>query len=290
MPLISVVIPTYNRAGFIEQAVQSVLDQPAEGMETEAIVADDGSTDATAQILGRFGGRIQHLRLEHCGRPGRVRNEGLQHAKGEYVAFLDSDDYLLPNSLARRLDVLQRSSPSAFVYGNYLDLHDGRSAVAARARLPSGNIFLEVVARNIINTDTVLAPRSVLERCDGFHSDLRTCEDYYLWLQLAARFPAAYVPEPLAVYRHHAAGVSKIDDEAKYRDLMRAVLDFRRNHGLSAVLYRRRVTPLRLRLATLSLRKRNLPAAGAWWARAFLSDPLTVLRASLRIVGRGWES
>src|ERR1700742_4118116 len=93
MPLFSVIIPTYNRCAFIGRALDSVLSQ--EGCDLEVIVVDDGSTDGTPEMLGRYDRQIQILKQSNKG-PGAARNRGLQEASGEYVAFLDSDDLWFP--------------------------------------------------------------------------------------------------------------------------------------------------------------------------------------------------
>jgi glycosyltransferase involved in cell wall biosynthesis len=284
---VSVVIPSFNAAAWIEQAVRSVLDQEYEGIEVEIIVADDGSTDDTAAVVARFADRVRYLALSHCGRPGAVRNAGLAQARGEYIAFLDADDYWLPNSLAVRLRALRACGREAFAYANYMDQVEGELRLALPEALPSGDIFGHLMHENIMHTDTVLFPRALLERCSGFHPELRNAEDYFFWLQLARSLPAVYVPEPVSVYRHHPGGVSKIEVASKYPELIRSVQDYRARYGLAWDVYLQRVTPLRVRLATLNLRKGRIGEALRWWGTAFLTDPLRVIPASIRFLWRG---
>jgi glycosyltransferase involved in cell wall biosynthesis len=114
MPLVSVVIPIHNRAHLIGETIQSVLAQTM--TDHEIIVEDDGSTDGTADVLGRFSGRIHYIQEPHTGLLGRVRNVGIRAAQGDYIAFLDSDDLLVEDSLALRLDFLRHHPATPMVY------------------------------------------------------------------------------------------------------------------------------------------------------------------------------
>src|SRR5687768_11556765 len=105
MSRVTVIIPSYNRADLLGDAIASVLAQTYQ--EIEVIVADDGSTDHTAEVVARFGARVTHLALPHRGQPAAPRNSALAVATGDYIAFLDSDDLYLPHKLALQVPILE---------------------------------------------------------------------------------------------------------------------------------------------------------------------------------------
>ena len=105
MPRVSVIIPTYNRAHLIRQALESALAQTCR--DFEIIVADDGSTDHTAEVVAQFGSAVTYIPLPHRDQPAATRNGGLRVARGEFVAFLDSDDLFFPNKLALQIAALE---------------------------------------------------------------------------------------------------------------------------------------------------------------------------------------
>ncbi len=127
-PLVSVIIPTYNRAALVVQAVQSALNQTYTNMEI--IVVNDGSTDNTPEILKEYEGKIKYVYQERSER-SKARNEGFRHSTGSYIAFLDSDDLWLPTKIEKQVEVLNKKADVGLVYvgGQFIDtkgnLYDG---------------------------------------------------------------------------------------------------------------------------------------------------------------------
>src|SRR3712207_2443148 len=117
--LFSVVIPVYNRAALVGATLDSVLGQEFEG-EFEVVVVDDGSTDETPAVLARYGERVRVLRQENAG-PGAARNLGIRTARGEYVAFLDSDDLWFPWTLSTYAEIIESCARPSFVAGTGVD-------------------------------------------------------------------------------------------------------------------------------------------------------------------------
>lgn len=116
-PLVSIVIPTYNRANLVGESIRSVLNQTYTNWEL--IIIDDGSQDNTLEIVSAFvDSRIRYFFIEHCGIFGKVRNEGLKISKGDYVAFLDSDDLWSPDKLEIQLDLMTQYPEAFFVFNN----------------------------------------------------------------------------------------------------------------------------------------------------------------------------
>ena len=203
-PLVSVIIPTFNRATLLRDAMASVVAQRYSPLEI--IVADDGSTDDTPRIVEGQPG-VRHLHLEHCGLPARVRNRGADEARGTLLAFLDDDDTWEPDKLTRQVGALS-AHPDAV--GSYTDITilmtDGnRIPRVFRPHHPvSGDVWPQLLRQCLITSSTVLLRRDVFDRVGGFDETLDAVEDYDLWLRLAASGSFRYVNEPLAtVNRGH---------------------------------------------------------------------------------------
>ena len=198
LPLVSVVIPTYNRAALLREAVASVLAQSYAAFEL--IVVDDGSTDATAAFL-RTARAVRLVRQDHTGMPGQARNAGARAARGEYLAFLDSDDLWLPHKLAVQV-AAAAAAGDAINHTRERWLRGGRviSQRGQRHRR-SGDLFADSLRKCIIGPSTVLLRREVFEATGGFRDDLEIAEDYELWLRLTARHPVGYVERESVIKR-----------------------------------------------------------------------------------------
>jgi glycosyltransferase involved in cell wall biosynthesis len=204
LPLVSVIIPAYNRLSLLREAAESVLAQTFRGFEL--IVVDDGSTDGTEEY---FAGHrnIIYLRTEHCGTPGRARNKGTALAGGRYLAFLDSDDLWLPEKLERQLNSLRAGGPGGaqkprLFHTRELWLRNGKEiSQAGQTHRREGDIFADSLVKCVIGPSTVLVERSFFEEQGGFREDLEIAEDYELWLRMTFAGPVAYLDEPLTVKR-----------------------------------------------------------------------------------------
>jgi glycosyltransferase involved in cell wall biosynthesis len=206
-PLVSIVIPTFNRAATIVRAVESVLQQTYRPLEL--IVVDDGSTDGTSEVLKAYGNAIVYVRQDNAG-PAAARNRGIRESQGDMVAFLDSDDVWLAAKLERQVAVLERAGPDApcCLCDTLLRTPDGREqssfAIAwLRMREPEGlwlNPAAVLATRFVLFCQAVLVRRRFLLDCKGFDEQLWFMEDHDLALRLALRGPWAFVREPLAVW------------------------------------------------------------------------------------------
>ena len=219
-PTISVVIPTYNRARFLGKAVASVRAQTYPCFEI--VIVDDGSTDDTAQVVATLGAGIRYISQANAG-PAAARNFGIQEARGDLVAFLDTDDRWLPEKIARQVAILQ-TEPAVALVGADMAIEDeaGALQVASNfelrglqpffARLDNGpvpdapRLLLKV---NFINTSTVLARREVLQALSGFDPRLRYGEDLELWLRIAARHGVACLASVQEIRVEHSSNVTK---------------------------------------------------------------------------------
>lgn len=217
---VTVVLPTYNRRPFLEDAVRSVLSQTYHNLEL--LVVDDGSTDSTPEYLAQISDpRLRVIRGAHTGSPARARNAGIREARGRYVAFLDSDDRWLPDKLGIQVSGLatDRSCRWSYTGVTRIDqsgqpLHD--PAVAPWRPYAGPTLEGLITLRAIVATSAVLVDRRLLEETGGFEEDLPYCEDYDLWHRLALRSPARVEPAMVTEIRAHREHYSA-DRLAVYR-------------------------------------------------------------------------
>lgn len=200
MPLISVIIPTYNRRDFLKEAIRSVLEQSFR--DFELIVVDDGSKDGTHEMIQReFSGLLTYLYQENQG-VSRARNRGLQVAQGEFVAFLDSDDLWLPRKLERQVAFMQSNPDAQICYTDEIWIRRGvRVNPKKKHAKYSGWIYPRCLPLCIISPSSALMRRELLEQVGGFDEGMPVCEDYDLWLRISARYPVHFLPEKLIVKR-----------------------------------------------------------------------------------------
>ena len=213
-PLFSIVVPTYNRAHLMDRVVSSVQRQTF--TDWELLIVDDGSTDRTQEVVLRLAStdsRVRHIRLDvNSGLPAIARNRGIAEARGEYIAFLDSDDYWWP----KHLEIHARSHHELAAPGLcYSHLWTRRRGWPLFGLLfvPSPRQQAEsrqdLLKRNSIQCSAVTVSRALLVSHQGFNESprLAAVEDYELWLRLADSGPIAYIPRLTGTYSS-AQGIS----------------------------------------------------------------------------------
>jgi glycosyltransferase involved in cell wall biosynthesis len=211
--LVSVIIPTYNRADVICRTIDNVLAQTYS--PTEIIVVDDGSSDDTLARLRQYDGRIRIIAQSNVG-PAAARNRGIEAARGEYIAFQDSDDLWLPNKLERQVELLNNAGSTAVcclcnAIFRYRDRPEFTSFTRSWLfpRLEQGiwtNVAEVLATRFVLFCQAVMIRREVLERIGGFDETLKYDEDYELPLRLALEGPWALIAEPLTIWQQGAQG------------------------------------------------------------------------------------
>ncbi|GAB3031289.1 glycosyltransferase [Spirosoma pulveris] len=203
-PLVSIIIPCFNQGRFLAQAVESVLQQT--WLRCEIIVVDDGSTDNTRQVATQFP-QVQYVYQPNQGLSA-ARNTGLQRSQGEYLAFLDADDWFYPDGIEVNLRQLQQNSQAAFVSGAH-DKVDSSGHLLAREQMPVGQgHYWRLLQSNYIGMHaTVLYRRSLFDQFQ-FDPSLKACEDYDLYLRIARHHPVLHHTHPIAAYRIHGGNMS----------------------------------------------------------------------------------
>jgi glycosyltransferase involved in cell wall biosynthesis len=215
--MFSVVIPAFNSARTIASAVRSALGQTERRLEV--VVVDDGCTDGTVDVVtGLTDPRVRLISQPNRGLPA-ARNAGTAAARGTYVAFLDSDDLLLPAFLKLARQALERTPSPGFAYTDAYVFDDGtgrvrRRSAMARTNPPTpppddpGEFLAALMRSNFVYVSTVV-PRAVLDHVGGFNETRTSCEDYELWLRiLLAGYRAAWVRGQQAMYRKHPGQMS----------------------------------------------------------------------------------
>jgi glycosyltransferase involved in cell wall biosynthesis len=204
-PLVSVIIPTHNRAELVRQAVQSVVNQTYR--KIEIIVVDDGSTDDTREVLGTYGGRIKYIYQERSER-SKARNEGFRHSRGDYIAFLDSDDLWLPMKIEKQVQILNDKRDVGVVYTDvqFIDRHgnphNGEFVWDTSQREV---LYEDLMTHNVITgtTSSVMVRRTCLDKVGLFDESMNTCEDLDLYRRIARYHNFYKIDLPLVKFRIH---------------------------------------------------------------------------------------
>jgi glycosyltransferase involved in cell wall biosynthesis len=222
-PLVSVIIPTYNRAKLVSRAVESVLAQTYKNIEV--IVIDNGSTDETVSLLAPKLKQIIFIMESHKG-VSRARNIGIKQSKGEFLAFLDSDDEWLPDKIERQL-LLFRNPNVLSVYCNAYYVDDKGDILLIKKGRYRGNILRHLLTDNVVSgsASAIILRRSCFDKVAAFREDLETREDWDLWLRLAFHFYFDYVPVPLVKIRVHSGNISNTQLTENSRQAIQAIYD-----------------------------------------------------------------
>ncbi len=205
-PLVSVIVPCYNGAAFLEEALRSALAQSYP--KVEVVVVDDGSTDSSAEIARRF--PVRYIRQENRGLC-EARNRGIRESKGSYLVFLDADDRLKPQAIATGLGALALRPDCAMTVGDHVFIAANGSYLANSTKEdPLDSHYEALLKSNFIEMiSSVLFRRSIFDEVGGFDATLRVAEDYELYLRIARTWPIFCHPAVIAEYRMHGANTSR---------------------------------------------------------------------------------
>ncbi len=207
-PKVSVIIPTYNRCGWIKHAIDSVLQQTYQNFEL--LIIDDGSTDITKSILAKYESSIKYYYQENKG-VASARNLGIRKAKGDYLCFLDSDDRWLKRKLETQLRLVESDPDIKVCYTDEIWIRNGIRVNQKKIHQKySGWIYQKCLPLCIISPSSVLIHREVFEKVGLFDEEKTVCEDYDLWLRMSNVYPIRFTNKPLIVkYGGHADQLSQ---------------------------------------------------------------------------------
>lgn len=209
MPKVSVIIPTYNCARYLGQAIESVMNQTYR--DVEIIVVDDGSTDETSQIMDKYGANVHYIRQDNRGMSA-ARNRAIDSSSGELIALLDADDWWEPTKLEEQVSTLAQDPDVCLVYSDLKVVHDDGSItpsfLSSRPMAASGYIFDQLLENCFILPSTVLLWRTCLDQVGMFDETMRSHEDIDLWLRMCQRWKVALIPKSLTYRRQGSTNVS----------------------------------------------------------------------------------
>jgi len=195
---VGVIIPTFNMVRQVIRASSSVLYQTF--TDYQIIVVDDGSTDGTADALSQFHPHIVHLSHRNNLGVSAARNTGLRSARSTLIAFLDSDDYWLPEKLAFQVEFFKRNPEAVACQTEEIWIRKGLRVNPRKRHLkPSGDIFEPSLKRCLVSPSAVMVKRSTLQEVGFFDESLPACEDYDMWLRISCQYPIYLLKRNLAV-------------------------------------------------------------------------------------------
>lgn len=286
---ISVIIPTYNRAHLVQEAIASVLSQTR--VPNEIIVVDDGSTDDTPVSLQKYQSPVKVIRCENGG-SSAARNTGIKAATGDLIAFLDDDDTLTANSVELRARYFEEHPETNVVYGDIqiTDMEGNPQFLYSSlhyAEMPSGEVFGSLAKHNIAPIHAFMVRRICYEKSGLFDESLSCMEDYDLWIRLSQHFQFYFMDEVVGTYRSHTdqktlANKQVYETDIKVRHEMFSSVTFA---ALSA--YQR--SSAYVSQATRYYNIAKLSESRYWSVRAILADPRNLhayLAFSKAVVGR----
>lgn len=205
---VSTIIPTFNRKDRLRKALASVFEQNVQSMEI--LVMDDGSTDGTGEMMTQEFPSVQYRFFPNRG-PSFARNRGVEAAKGRWIAFLDSDDCWLPGKIKTQLEFFRTHPEFRIVQTEEIWIRNGKRVNPMKKhRKYHGHIFKECLPLCIVSPSAVMMEKSLFEETGGFDESLPACEDYDLWLRIAAHFPIGLIKTPcLLKYGGHPDQLSR---------------------------------------------------------------------------------
>ncbi len=204
---VSVILPTYNRCGFIGKAIESVIAQTYTAWEL--IIVDDGSTDQTENVVKIYAGRdsrIRYIKQKNAG-CASARNRALAEAKGQYITFLDDDDLFRPDKLSVQIEFLEKNPQFGFVYSDSKLIDRDGNHLRNIPEVPQTS-FLELIMGFAVPPIAILARKECFDKVGGFCTKLRSSDDFDMWLRIAKEFPIAYYPNMVASYIWHDSNLT----------------------------------------------------------------------------------
>jgi glycosyltransferase involved in cell wall biosynthesis len=251
MPTVSAIIPVYNGARFLRKAIDSVLTQSES--PREVIVLDDGSTDNTREVVERYGSAVKYVYQSNRGLAA-ARNAGVAASSGDWLAFLDCDDWWLPQKLKLQLEAIRQHPEAILVYADQWILDLGGRMIYDRATPPDA-LWPMLRAQNRIGSPVVVIKRAPFVAIGGYDERLRACEDWDLYVRLISRGEFISIPQPLAVYRQSQGTLSKDPDRMlmNFEQILEQTL-LRDLNGAARHIWRRRIRSQQLLSAGLMSR------------------------------------
>jgi len=220
IPLVTIITPTYNRASFLDETVNSVLSQDYPNIEY--IVLDDGSKDNTKEVMAKYQERVIFESHQNLGET-RTVNKGFEMAKGEFICVVNSDDPILPGAITKMISALRADPDALAVYPDWVEI-DPQSMPIKEMRLPDYDIFNMLNDFNVAMGPGNIFKRSVLEKYGFRDTNRRYTGDLEFWFRLASRGKLLHFPEVLATHRTHPHSASVSDKSSKMAEELLSIV------------------------------------------------------------------
>ena len=220
-PLVSVIIPTYNKALYLKEAIESVLNQTYKNLEL--LVIDDGSTDNTAEIIKLFNdNRLIYFYQNNKG-PAAARNVGIENSKGEFIAFLDSDDLWLEEKLEKQIKFLKENNEVGMLGTGFYKIDENKNIIGKK-QFPADNDRLKkiLIKFNPFAQSSVILRKEVIQKVGKYDESFLESEDYDFWLRIARYYKIANLPEYLVMKRFYKENLSPVKDKKQLRFNLKA--------------------------------------------------------------------
>jgi len=263
-PLVSIIIPVYNRADLLDITLESVSKQTMRNYEV--IVCDDGSDDDIESIVKKYDKRFRVLKLKHSGLPAIARNAGIISAKGQFIAFLDSDDIWLPEKLEKQLLFAKEYPHLGLIATNaykMVDEKDEPNLFFEGMQTYQGTILSNLLSDNIVVSSSVLIKAHLIKKTGLFceEREVRAIEDYDLWLRFAMITECGLISDPLLRYRDNRIDNIRLQQSKVHRaeghiHILRRLKKFAKKHSISI--------PHKIYLKARRNHKKNLAKALSW--------------------------
>ncbi|MBJ6727098.1 glycosyltransferase family 2 protein [Geomesophilobacter sediminis] len=269
---VSVIIPTHNRADLITEAIDSVLAQTY--TDYEIIVVDDGSTDQTAEALGRYGDSVLYLYQSQMG-PSAARNAGIKRAKGDLIAFLDSDDMWLPEKLSAQVAAMEANPSVGLVATGYATISAGEAK--KDEQVLSGAEVSEVRSchyKNYFATSTVMVRADCLKKVGRFDESLHFAEDWDLWLRILQAYDFTYIGRVLTRYRKHLLNITQTSFHRNVKDWEKVIERHRGRSFKEWLIHQKRFSWLYLNMAVV-YRDENPRQGLKYLLKSIIEHPFT---------------
>lgn len=283
MNLVSIITPSFNQASYLEQTIQSVLNQ--DDADIEYLVIDGGSTDGSVEIIKKYAARLAYWVSEKDAGQADAINKGMARAKGEIVAWLNSDDYYLPGTIAAAVKVFDENPGAVLVYADMLAVDEsGQTFNTLRYRQLN---IEDLLSFQIIGQPAVFMRRAAFENAGGLDLSYHFLLDHHLWIRIATQGRILHVPQTWAAARYHAEAKNRAKASEFGREAFRILESVERDNYLAPTFakIKRRATASAHRVNARYLLDGGQPVASlAAWTRSFFIHPPTAL-ARLNLLG-----
>lgn len=281
MTLVSIITPSYNQARYLEQTIQSVLRQ--DYPRIEYIVMDGASSDGSVEIIKKYAGQLTYWESQQDMGQADAINKGFARATGDIVAWLNSDDYYLPGTVSKAVQVFEENPDAVLIYGNMLAVDENGATFNTLTYRPL--TFEDLLCFHIIGQPAVFMRRSALQKTKGLDPTFHFLLDHLLWIQIAKQGKILHVDQTWSAARYHAEAKNVAKAAEFGREAFRILETIAQDKDLAATLLKidRRAHASAYRVDARYLLDGGLPdkALQAWFRALSIYPPVALKRMNI---------